>query len=144
MITVHNIANWPTPHLKNTTDVFCGRLESWNRVKSPGAMVYGGIGNLYTEARYGRGTCIAMFEKTLHQRHREHQWWETIYRCADYVKRGGDVRLWCYCAPKACHCDVIRREILRLASLQETSKEDELTPELATSMMDGFKAWLGL
>lgn len=142
MVRTYNVCEWPTPHLKNTTDVFCGRLESWNKLRSTGNMRYGAIGNPYPEAKYGRGTCIAMFEKQLMGRSREHEWWLLIHRCADYVKRGGDIRLWCYCAPKACHCDIIRREILRVASMREV--DEPVTPSWAAARLQELKQALGL
>jgi hypothetical protein len=45
-----------------------------------------------------------------------HPHWKRIRRIAEHLVAGRSVALYCYCAPKRCHCDTIRAHAIRIAT----------------------------
>ena len=60
------------------------------------------FGNPFSEKKYGRQTCIAMYKDYFEQRIAE----EPAFREAVLELRGK--RLGCWCKPLACHGDIIK------------------------------------
>lgn len=97
---------------KNQGDatLYCGR--STGRI--PNWMWNVNLGNPFSVSQYGRGTCIAKYEKALMSGQlRAHE--RRINKIAKRIQAQGykHIQLACWCAPKSCHCDIIKQHILR-------------------------------
>lgn len=91
----------------DTKTLYCGRGK-----KPRNWMYHVQLGNPFTITEYGRGGCIAKYEDTLlsgglpdHTR--------KIQRLAEQIANGNTdrVQLACYCAPRPCHCNVIKAQL---------------------------------
>ena len=80
-----------------------------------GEGIYRGVsilGNPFTAKKYGRDKCIALYREWL-----QNEWKndgkvkEELLRLAKLYKKEDELNLVCYCAPLACHGDVIAEAI---------------------------------
>jgi hypothetical protein len=74
------------------------------------------LGNPFAVSVHGHGVCIAMFRKWLwKQMQSDTEQHKEVLRLAELHKNGTDLTLVCWCKPKPCHGDVIKRAIEYLA-----------------------------
>lgn len=120
MITVHHVRNWPANPTER--DVYCGRKYSrrgYNLAESVlrnpfviGKVLTDELG-YPTNQRLTRKEVIAAYKTFMEE--------EIDNGCGSltrgnlsqlaYLHLTGDLRLYCWCGPKACHCDVIKAEL---------------------------------
>jgi hypothetical protein len=77
------------------------------------------LGNPFTEQRYGRNAAIAHYQDWLAQRLSASAPSDakTLFNALQARVRAGEkIALQCWCAPKACHADVIRERLMESAS----------------------------
>ena len=80
-----------------------------------GERIYRGasvLGNPFTVKEYGRDKCIAFYKDWLRDEWRNGgKVKEELIRLAKLYKKEGELILVCYCAPLACHGDVLAEAI---------------------------------
>lgn len=103
MITIHNVSKEKPG--TDTLNIYCGRNGRYDRHPR---LTDARIGNPYDVNTYGRKRCIELFKADLMGRPHTDRWWKVIHRIQTLHHEGKHIRLWCWCAPLACHCDVIK------------------------------------
>ena len=74
------------------------------------------LGNPFTVQDYGHGHAIAVFRKWLWKQMQSNtEQRRELVRLAEKHKAGHDLTLVCWCKPKPCHADVIKKAIEYLA-----------------------------
>ena len=111
MITVMNIKHlpgYPRVHLK-PWEVYIGRRNTYAGL--PGSP----LANPFPEWKYGREGCIALFREQLERSMESPERTPTLVamrremqRLAGILAEHGRLALVCWCAPLACHGDVIK------------------------------------
>lgn len=94
--------------------LYCGRRETWDKHPEYGrdGLVFANLGNPFkVKNEEDRDQSIASYEKMLDELPDDHVTKRTIRRIAERMNQGRDVSLFCHCAPKACHCDVIAKHV---------------------------------
>jgi hypothetical protein len=108
------------------TFVYCGRYNSTYKLQaSP-------LANPFKLSREGcRQTLLVLYRLWLYTHRNDKAIAAEITRLASLLERG-DVALGCWCAPKACHCDVIaafvRRECARRAAVAAMRQKPTTAP----------------
>ncbi len=108
---MHTITVVNVKHVKPGTFVYCGRYNSTYSLQSSP------LANPFKLTREGcRQTLLVLYRSWLYAHRNDKAIAAEISRLASLLERG-DVAIGCWCAPKACHCDVIadfvRRECAR-------------------------------
>jgi hypothetical protein len=117
MITVHHVRDWPA--IPSNRDTYCGRryrqlLDSplANRAKLTRPITFKQDGKWIKILHPTRDQCIQWYSIWL-----KDQQLKPKTAAAIEMKRlfsiacTGDLRLYCWCVPKSCHCDVIKAEL---------------------------------
>ncbi|UQN04903.1 DUF4326 domain-containing protein [Deinococcus sp. QL22] len=114
-ITVHN-ARKPIP--KGCTPVYVGRKTTYRPEFGADFSI---LGNPYTLRKHGtRAEAIALYRQWLPLRlNADTPQTRALEALANRIRAGESLLLICWCAPLACHADVITEELERLT--QETS-----------------------
>lgn len=98
---------------KNVGDatLYCGRMGSWHKV--PNWQTNMRLGNPFTVKEFGLGGCIARFERYLDENPDGGAMTRIKFMALRIVKQNyTNIQLSCWCSPKACHCNVIRRKLI--------------------------------
>lgn len=108
-VTVHHIRE---SDVAADLHYYCGRGSSRRK-----DLTNARLGNPFPlESEAQRDAVCDRYERML-DRNREHRHWPTIRKIAQEVLDGKTVALYCFCAPKRCHCETIRTKIMRTAAL---------------------------
>lgn len=83
------------------------------RGDTPPKLTATGLGNPFSVHDYGRAVSIYKYEGRLFSLAPDSREWRTIRNLARKLILGESVQLFCWCAPKACHAEVIKREVLK-------------------------------
>lgn len=106
-ITIGNVRNGLLPD--HDLHLYCGRNAT------PKGMVNANLGNPHhmgnDEAK--RDDVIEAYRRDLGSPSHPH--WPRIDRIASRLREGKTIALYCWCTPKACHCDFIRTRALIMA-----------------------------
>jgi len=106
--------------------VYCGRYNSTYSLQSSP------LANPFKLTREGcRQTLLVLYRSWLYAHRNDKAIAAEISRLASLLERG-DVAIGCWCAPKACHCDVIadfvRRECARRQAVAAMQREPTVAP----------------
>jgi hypothetical protein len=106
--------------------VYCGRYNSTYGLQSSP------LANPFKLSREGcRQTLLVLYRSWLYAHRNDKAIAAEISRLASLLERG-DVAIGCWCAPKACHCDVIadfvRRECARRQAVAAMQREPTVAP----------------
>ncbi len=121
-ITVVNVK-----HAAPGSFIYCGRYNSTYKLQgSP-------LANPFKLSREGcRSTLLTLYRAWLYRHRNDKAIAAEISRLAGLLECG-DVALGCWCAPKACHCDVIadfvRREVARRAAVAAMQRKPTQAPQ---------------
>ena len=85
------------------------------------------LGNPYPEKEHGREGCIALYRTWLHQQliHSDSEASMQFNDLRKRLLRGENLALMCWCAPLACHANVIR-ELLELSASAINAKLSQI------------------
>jgi len=78
----------------------------------------------------GRQECIEKFRGWLYRQERTSTAWQEVYRLVRLYKVQGYLVLICWCAPLACHADVIAEAVLEIVESGEKEPERGLPSHL--------------
>ena len=97
--------------------LYCGRSET------PEGMVRARMGNpFWMKDESMRQEVIDNYDQWLRRRGAQSRERQTIRTIAERLTQGKSVALYCHCAPRACHCDIIRNRALFLYNRMKTKQ----------------------
>jgi hypothetical protein len=106
-ITVGNVRNGLLPN--HDIHLYCGRGNA------PANMVNANLGNPHNMGKDEKNRDAVIEAYRLDLGSPSHPHWKIIDRIAERLQEGKSIALYCWCAPKACHCDFIRTRALIVA-----------------------------
>jgi hypothetical protein len=114
-ITVGNVRNGLLPN--HDIHLYCGRGNA------PAGMVNARLGNPHhMNGESQRHIVCELYEADLVDDAHPH--WKLITRIGERLAEGKSIALYCFCAPKRCHCDTIKKK----AQIQCALMRDPMNP----------------
>ena len=108
-ITVHHVKEPLDPAKLN---LYCGRGDA------PAGMVNAKMGNPFVmrdQSEEERDRVCDNYATWLKGQGPEDYARKAVHRLAEHARNGKSIALYCYCAPKRCHCEVIRQFVIETA-----------------------------